>query len=43
MIEFLIVLLIFISSTTFILFGLSGGFHNTFKRKKKSDNEQGGW
>jgi len=25
------------------LFGLSGGFEKTFKRKKKSDTEQGGW
>ena len=43
MIELLIVLLVFISSTTFVLFGLSGGFEKTFSRKKKSDKAQGGW
>ena len=43
MIELLIVLLVFISITTFVLFGLSGGFEKTFKRKKKSDTEHGGW
>ena len=34
MIELLIVLLVFIGSTTFVLFGLSGGFEKTFSRKK---------
>ena len=43
MIELLIVLLFLISITTFVLFGLSGGFEKTFSRKKKSDKEQGGW
>ena len=38
-----LVLVIIIATSTFVLFGLAGGFSNFFKTKKKSDKDRGAW
>ena len=38
-----LVLVIIIATSTFVLFGLAGGFSDLFKTKKKSDRDRGAW
>jgi uncharacterized protein YneF (UPF0154 family) len=38
-----LVLVIIIATSTFVLFGLAGGFFDLFKTKKKSDKDRGAW
>tara|TARA_B100000242_G_scaffold184250_1_gene132375 strand:+ start:1206 stop:1349 length:144 start_codon:yes stop_codon:yes gene_type:complete len=38
-----LVLVVIIATSTFVLFGLAGGFSNLFKTKKKSDKDRGAW